>query len=222
MGKTNMKNLFICITLAILSQSAFAGPRIIGNGGDVHALEFVTTAQQVLSYLQKFKFEGLDTKALGQAIDSAKVESTEEPLKLNGMDKDAINYPTENRIVFNSKRWGSLATNERLALVLHEYLGLLGKNDANYQFSKLLLQDMTLRGASEVAIQGKNSWVRVQGDAAKALYDTLAVPAENNRGEAGADLYFKIGKAYSCFTDVTTDEYACTIMISNPKTGLIK
>jgi hypothetical protein len=58
MGKTNMKNLFICITLGILSQSALAGPRIIGNGGDVHALEFVTTAQQVLSYLQKSKFEG--------------------------------------------------------------------------------------------------------------------------------------------------------------------
>lgn len=76
-------------------------------------------------------------------------------------------------------------------------------------------------GASTVVIQEKYSWIKIQGDSAKMLYDTLAVPAKNDQGEAGADLYFKSGKSYRCVNDKQLNEYACDIMIKNPKTGQI-
>lgn len=169
-----MKNLLIYLALTILSQSTFAGPRTIGNGGDGYSLQFVTSAQTVLSYLQKYQFEGIDTNALAKTIDSAKVESTDEDLKLNGMNKDAINYPSENRIVFNRARWNSLAGKERLALVLHEYLGLLGTDDTNYQLSKLVLRDMTHIGDSQGAVQGKYiTCESVPGSASKVQIEIL-------------------------------------------------
>jgi hypothetical protein len=221
-----MKSLLVIFIFALLSQSVLAsvaaGPRVIGSGGDVYALQFVSSAEQVLQYLQKTPLRSIDLVALEQAVNSAKVESTEETLKLEGMDKDALNYPAQNRIVFSRKRWEAMATNERLALVLHEYLGLLGQKDASYQFSKNLLKDLTTAGTSEVAIQDEFSWIKIQGETAKALYDSLAVPAKNDQGEAGADLYFKVGKSYRCFTDIRANEYACDIMIANPKTGKIK
>lgn len=157
-----MKNLLVFFTLLLLSQNLHAGPRVIGNGGDVYALQFVSYANKILLYLQNSQVEGLDIKTLSKAIESAKVESTTKDLKLNGMDKDAINYPTQNRIVFNQKRWSSMLNDERLALVLHEYLGLIGKEDANYQFSKLVLKDMTT--ISRVRPGSDSSWLLCQDD----------------------------------------------------------
>lgn len=77
-------------------------------------------------------------------------------------------------------------------------------------------------GTSEVAIQNEFSWIKIEGSSAKALYDTLTVPAKNNQGEAGPNLYFKLGKSYRCYSDKQTSNYACDIMVENPRTGQIK
>jgi len=151
---------FLALTLAF--SSASAGPRIIGNGGDVHALQFIVFAQRVLLYLQNSEIEGVDAVALEKIIESAKVESTNRTLTLNGMPKDALNFPSEQKIVFNRQRWSSMLSEERLALVLHEYLGLLGVEQANYEHSKLLLKDMMT--IQRIRPGSDSTWILCQDD----------------------------------------------------------
>ncbi len=145
-----------------VSLSAHGGPRVIGNGGDTYALQFVTFAQNILLYLQNSNIKGLDTEALSQVIEKTHVESTTKELKLNGLEKDAINYPSENRIIFNRTRWTAMVMDERLALVLHEYLGLLGVEDASYKYSRLLLKDMTT--IERIRRGSDSSWYLCQDD----------------------------------------------------------
>ena len=154
--------LLYLLAFALASSTAVAGPRIIGNGGDVYALQFISYGEKILLYLQNSQLNAIDTVTLGKIINSAQVESTTKTLKLNGMDKDAINYPAEQKIIFNRARWGSMSSEERLALVLHEYLGLMGKEQANYEFSKLLLREMS---KIEKVRQGSDSnWMLCQDD----------------------------------------------------------
>lgn len=150
------------LALTLAFSSASAGPRVVGNGGDAYALQFIIFAQKVLLYLQNSNIKGLDTLALAKIIESAKVESTTRTLTLDGMTKDAINYPSEQRIVFNRDRWVTLLSEERLALVLHEYLGLLGVEQANYEYSKLLLKDMTT--IQRIRPGSDNTWILCQDD----------------------------------------------------------
>ena len=79
-----------------------------------------------------------------------------------------------------------------------------------------------ITGTSEVTIQNKFSFIRIEGDSAKALYKALNVEGKNNQGEAGPTIYFKNGKSYRCFFSQDTDTYACDLSVINPGTGLIK
>lgn len=79
-----------------------------------------------------------------------------------------------------------------------------------------------ITGTSEVTIQEKFSFLRIDGDSAKALYKALTVEGKNNQGEAGPTIYFKTGKSYRCFFSQDTDTYACDFSIQNPGTGFIK
>ncbi len=78
-----------------------------------------------------------------------------------------------------------------------------------------------MTGTSDVTIQSKYSFIRIDGDSAKALYKALTVEGKNNQGEAGPTIYFKTGKSYRCFFSQDNDTYACDISIVNPTTGLI-
>lgn len=179
-----MKKILVLTAFLSFSISTHAGPRVIGNGGDVYALQFITFAQYLLKHLQNSNIKGLDIDALGNAINTSSVESTEEYLKLNGMDKDAINYPSEKRIIFNRIRWSSFITNERLALVLHEYLGLLGTQDANYQYSKFLLKDLTT--INHIRPGSDSTWILCQDD-------TLIINAfEHRNGPDGRSIDFSL------------------------------
>jgi hypothetical protein len=73
-----------------------------------------------------------------------------------------------------------------------------------------------------VVLQGSDSWLKVQGDSAKALYLALTVPAKSNQGEAGDGLTFKFGKSYRCYVEERSQAYACDVMIQNPSTGDVK
>jgi hypothetical protein len=157
-----MKAITTFLISLFISTSVFAGPRIVGNGGDTFALQFLTYADKVYKYLDNSNISGLDVAALGKAIATAKVESTDKKLQLNGIPKDAINYPSERRIVFNRDRWTSFIEDERLALVLHEYLGLIGLEDASYTYSKLILKDMVT--VTRIRHGSDSKWMLCQDD----------------------------------------------------------
>lgn len=108
-----------------------------GNGGDSLALAFVKDAKELVRSLAPQKSElPFDLAKLTKAINTTYVTSTDDVLELKGAVKDAINYPGLQTIVFNRKRWQTMANeNVRKALVLHEYLGVIGVDDKNYDIS---------------------------------------------------------------------------------------
>lgn len=115
--------------------------KIIGNGGDVYALEFVEYAGFIHRHIEHKSMRNLNPAQFIKAVDETKVESTDAKLLLNNIPKDAINYPSARRIIFNRIRWSSMSEAERATLVFHEYLGIMGIDDSRYQISKSLLED---------------------------------------------------------------------------------
>ena len=133
-----MKVLIFLLLLPLTSLAT----KVVGNGGDLYAIEFVDTAEEVYQYLQETGFDSINAIDLRTAISDTKVESTDKKLILNGTVKDAINYPALKKIIFNRLRWTNMTDKERAVLVLHEYLGLLGLENASYKYSKKLLAKM--------------------------------------------------------------------------------
>lgn len=140
------KILFLSILgLVFFSSSTFAATGTeSGGGGDVFALQFVTVAGKVLTHLKSSPIQGIPLEPLQQAIDETVVESVGHELVLSGMAKDAINYPGAKKIIFNRLRWAQIADEDKPALVLHEYLGIIGTLDGGYKYSKQILGDFRL------------------------------------------------------------------------------
>lgn len=142
-----MKNLRLILFLLLLVPATGHATKIVGNGGDTYAIEFVSTAEEVHKYLQASVAGIVDAKTFGAAVLNTKVESTDGKLVLDGAVKDAINYPSLRRIVFSRGRWTNMTDHERAVLVLHEYLGILQIKDASYQRSKKILANMNFNRA---------------------------------------------------------------------------
>lgn len=138
--------MFILLLLPATSHAT----KVVGNGGDTYAIEFVNTAEEVQKYLQEGAPRLVDAKAFAAELLKTRVESTDKKLTLDGTIKDAINYPALKRIVFNRERWTNMTDHERAVLVLHEYLGILQVKDGSYQHSKKLLANMNFNRATVV------------------------------------------------------------------------
>ncbi|MBS1969672.1 MAG: hypothetical protein JSU04_05170 [Bdellovibrionales bacterium] len=134
-----MRAFLILATFLMTTSSAFA-VKIVGNGGDTYAIEFVSVASDILDYLQYTADGKVDLAKLKEVVKATKVESTNQLLSLKGMPKDAINYPAEKRILFSRTAWGNAKEAEKPRLVLHEYLGVFGADDSSYALSTDLLR----------------------------------------------------------------------------------
>jgi len=135
-----MKNILLAIALSLPSISMARG-HDQGNGGDVYALAFVSLAERVHHYLIGAPQIEVDLKLLRETIETTRVESTNEPLFINGVPKDAVNFPSKKRIIFNRSNWMQADTRSRASLVLHEYLGLLGLETSTYRHTKHFMND---------------------------------------------------------------------------------
>jgi hypothetical protein len=131
--------------IGAFATGAFASGRDVGNGGDSYSLQFVKIGHDLESWIASKKgatdFPAeLDEKSFVNTVNTTRVESTDEALSLNGIPKDAINYPAEKRIVFNRAAWDKLKTyQQRASLVMHEYLGIMGLDDSSYRISSYFL-----------------------------------------------------------------------------------
>lgn len=139
-----MKNLCYLLLISLFPYFSFAGPRVIGGGGDIYALQFVAIANKIVTHFQNSPVKEIQVEDLKKAVETTHVESTNEDLALSGFPKDAINYPETQRILFNRTRWNQIADEDKPALVLHEYLGILKIEDASYKLSKNFLGDFRL------------------------------------------------------------------------------
>ena len=131
-----MRNV-TCIFALILACSsfAFATGGTVGNGGDTYAIQFTNTARRAHDELKNRGSSLIQLEVFMNTINTAEVESTDQPLYLDGSLKDAINYPDHKKIVFNRKAWQDANERTQLLFVLHEYLGLMGVNDSKYNIS---------------------------------------------------------------------------------------
>ncbi len=127
----------------LFSVPVFAGIRDVGNGGDAIVLEFMNLGRQVakdirLEAEQLFPEFAIDE--LEDALARTKVVSVERAL-LNGVEKDAINYPRQKLIEVSSTRWlaRTRSPEQQQALVFHEYLGIMGVDDGDFSVSGRLL-----------------------------------------------------------------------------------
>lgn len=137
-----MKTLLAAF-IALISVSAFAGIRDVGNGGDAIVLEFTTLAGQVSKDIQvdaQYLFPEFSAEDLEIAIKKTTVTSIKKTV-LRGIEKDAINYPGLNLIKISRTRWKnrSVSAEKLRALVLHEYLGIMNINDSDFKISGRLI-----------------------------------------------------------------------------------
>ena len=128
-----------------------------GNAGDAFSAEFILTARDLVQRMQQSKQsqnimrQWVDIQRLSGAILTTKVRS-ETNLQLQGSTVDAVNLPDQSMIVVNRDRWREyrtpLETKARLTLVLHEYLGIMGLQDAQFQITGQVLTFLNVQNYS--------------------------------------------------------------------------
>jgi hypothetical protein len=127
--------------LLFSATSAFGFGNSEGNGGDAYVLEFTGIAQKVAALLDARSKE-LDVKVTGKsllkALGNTTILSVDEVLYLNGIPKDALNYPDEKLIVISRPRWKSIPELQKPWIVMHEILGVMRVPDKNYEITSQL------------------------------------------------------------------------------------
>ena len=145
-----MKMLFnsICLGMILFYSLAQAqGAKDTGNGGDAYTIEFVSIGKNILEHWEELDFthDSPVTKEEFERTLTAEVHSTTEKLYVNHFEVDAKNYPfcTGDEeltalyygvILINRTRWDDLRNDivKKVALVFHEYLGVIGKNKVRF------------------------------------------------------------------------------------------
>ncbi len=128
----------------ILSVQAYAW-REAGNGGDHTAQEFVATAKEAIDILETISPPLTDKETIRKvraSLQTTQVFMVGELCLLdvnNGRREcfDALNYPkaTTPRIEVSRTRWVQMNRKERLAIALHEFLGIIEVENNTYQIS---------------------------------------------------------------------------------------
>lgn len=135
-----MKLTSLIATFAIgASMPAFAGDRI-GNAGDKDVIRFVTLGQKAaraFANMPAAKFPEITAARFQEGVEDIEVTMTIMPLKKDGVEVNALNHPNRKLIEVNRGRWrnGFSSIQDRLTLVVHEYLGAMGVNDTRYKIS---------------------------------------------------------------------------------------
>ena len=138
-----MKNLTLVFVL-LWSSLAFSNAKVVGNGGNETALDFLKSAKQMLSiYSNVLKtYPQLKKHNLGSILDKTTVLVSSTPLnvELRGQIQEvtALNFKNPKTIIINEKRWNAIkSTPVKEALALHELLSLINvEKTGTYFISK--------------------------------------------------------------------------------------
>lgn len=122
-------------------HTAFAGQRT-GNGGDAIEIEFRLLGMRIVDFLNSAdrptRLSDINTADLSRAVQETKIVAKNQTLyDRHDQARTAVNYPAERRIELNRDGWAALkySFDEKLVLVLHEYLGILENEVDNYDLS---------------------------------------------------------------------------------------
>lgn len=149
------RNLRLFVFVILLQANAASAFWYTGNAGDVFSAEFILTGTDLV---QRIKASGLgegempNANALKMAIETTKVHSEERVFNLGAdgsmYEVDALNIPQDRKIIINRSRWRELRksteTVNRFKLVLHEYLYLMGVDDAGFRYSAAYIDRLSI------------------------------------------------------------------------------
>ncbi len=123
-----------------------------GGGGDSAEIEFKSIGQQIAKRLEgnlAETFKNVNAELFKSAVESSKVIMTSETLFIDNQERKALNYPRARKIEVFRPKWTELSPNRKVVLAFHEYLGIAGIADENYQISSLLPASLGERGLVE-------------------------------------------------------------------------
>lgn len=149
------------------------GPRT-GGGGNSCALAIAKNTQTLEKQLEAFGSDIMTYDSLPKlatAIAEASFFVSKSLIK-DGQSKDAMNFPHENKIVLTEHfcRYEMTEVSARaMSLLLHEYLGLAGIDDRQYQISGRFLEMY-----SEIVNQRSEIQYYLQKEAEKDLAGTAS------------------------------------------------
>lgn len=143
-----MKILLLVFLLSLnvfaVSNSGGGHDGNVCNGGGGESEEFVTLGSVISQIISSGKIEinipNFNASKFADTVKIATIIASDEPQLLNGEEKDALNYPAEQKIVFNVKKFNERTPPEKSKLVTHEYLWLAGVNDENYKYSEVIIK----------------------------------------------------------------------------------
>jgi hypothetical protein len=159
----------------LFSISTYAG-NSVENGGDSVVQEFTNLARLAVKNLSGLKLADDDQKNLDKikaGLESVQV-SSQPTLFLDKKEVNAINVPSKMEITVSRHLWKDLKNEkiqDRIALVLHEYLDVIGLQDQHYALSNALMHVLTPKGFADYDAQ--NSYLKMASDI-QALFWTCA------------------------------------------------
>lgn len=182
--------LTLVLTFSLPSLSGEHGGNSSG-GGNVYADEFRQIARDLLKRI-KFKFPidiiGIKISDLSNAVESYKVEATEDVLKKDGVQVDALNFPSEKRILLSLLHWKKdLTPYQKSRLALHEFLGAMGLEDTRFEKTHKIFEETALN----VFIKMEN--FSVGGPVADLLIQRVSWKKDADSLERQKCGYFNVG-----------------------------
>jgi hypothetical protein len=132
--------LFLFFVSQAHGQVTSGGTR---GGGNDCSIDFSRMGSYVYEYIKQndFYFERIDMEAFRSVVNSATVLISEnDKVTVDGIEYDAVNYPSELKIVVGN-HWCKhrFSARANAALAFHEYLGLISHDlDKGYRLSRQL------------------------------------------------------------------------------------
>lgn len=138
-------HLLLIAILAILPYSPCMAERE-GHGGNSLAQDWVTHGYKALKVLESLPADkrfNVDLDQFSQMIRNASVKPVS---KLPIQGKDAVNFPKETppQIEFSQSRWATLSDDQKTALTMHEYFGLMGVEVDQYSISAAVMANASV------------------------------------------------------------------------------
>jgi len=141
-----MKAMLSLLVLGLSSTGFCIDGGSSSGGGNVREIEFHARIDKIAQILQNPEVADLyrgtiSSHELDTIADLIQVNFLDTDLFKEGIRKDALNFPSERRILVSQTSWDKLANNtaQKDLLVFHEMLGLLERDDSNYRHSRKLL-----------------------------------------------------------------------------------
>lgn len=135
---------FILLIAICFSANTYAG-NDGGSGGDAYGKEFEMLGRSLLQTFQQnenhpvLRKWNIKPSLFEMVINTTVLRSADRSMVvLDGREVDAIKNPDTRQILINEDRWRARTLLQRIELVLHEYLGILGVERDQYQVTNEL------------------------------------------------------------------------------------